>query len=173
MLPLEDILPLELLLDRVQGFQWVGARDSGRQIRSDGAAELHALWSEHLASLGIETAWLSTEEAEAQTYMEGDRTTVRVSRSERDPAARTACIEHYGTACSVCGMDFGSVYGPLGAGYIHVHHLNPLSVSGPTEVDPVQDLRPVCPNCHAMLHAGGLKSIEDLKRVIAELTVNT
>ena len=39
------------------------------------------------------------------------------------------------------------------AGVIHVHHLIPLSsVDADYEVDPVRDLRPVCPNCHVVLH---------------------
>lgn len=34
-----------------------------------------------------------------------------------------------------------------------MHHLTQLSKIGQGyEVDPVNDLRPVCPNCHAMLH---------------------
>jgi 5-methylcytosine-specific restriction protein A len=41
----------------------------------------------------------------------------------------------------------------LGAGFIQVHHTVPLSSIG-TEyvIDPIRDLIPVCPNCHAMLH---------------------
>jgi 5-methylcytosine-specific restriction enzyme A len=36
---------------------------------------------------------------------------------------------------------------------MHVHHLKELSTVGVGyEVDPLEDLRPVCPNCHAMLH---------------------
>jgi 5-methylcytosine-specific restriction enzyme A len=43
--------------------------------------------------------------------------------------------------------------GDIGKGFIHVHHLTQLSDIGQGyEVDPVKDLRPVCPNCHAMLH---------------------
>jgi 5-methylcytosine-specific restriction protein A len=53
----------------------------------------------------------------------------------------------------VCGLDFGERYGALGEGFIHVHHLTELaSIGREYEVDPVRDLRPVCPNCHAMLH---------------------
>jgi 5-methylcytosine-specific restriction protein A len=34
-----------------------------------------------------------------------------------------------------------------------VHHLRPLAEIGAEYVlDPEVDLRPVCPNCHAMLH---------------------
>jgi predicted HNH restriction endonuclease len=43
--------------------------------------------------------------------------------------------------------------GEIGAGYIEVHHLRPLAdAEGERPVDPAADLRPVCPNCHAMLH---------------------
>ena len=50
-------------------------------------------------------------------------------------------------------MNFEAIYGAIGRDFIHVHHLIPLSEVGDTyEVDPIEDLRPVCPNCHAMLH---------------------
>ncbi len=63
------------------------------------------------------------------------------------------CIKHYGAVCIVCDFSFEQVYGDLGAGFIHVHHLTPLSDIGREyQVNPIKDLRPVCPNCHAMLH---------------------
>lgn len=72
---------------------------------------------------------------------------------ESDRAARQACIQHFGLACAVCGLDFEEKYGALGAGFIHVHHVVPISELGPDyRLNPVEDLRPVCPNCHAMLH---------------------
>ena len=65
-------------------------------------------------------------------------------------------------------MDFGEVYGAVGAGYIHVHHVTPLSeVTGEREIDPVTDLIPVCPNCHAMLHRTQSPSIDALKEFVA------
>ena len=86
----------------------------------------------------------------------------------RDPEAREQCIKHYGCQCSVCGLDFERMYGHLGAGFIHVHHLDPLSDPRQEhKVDPIADLRPVCPNCHAMIHRGRtLLSIEDLRMLI-------
>jgi predicted HNH restriction endonuclease len=34
-----------------------------------------------------------------------------------------------------------------------VHHLNPISqTEGEHEVDPVNDLIPLCSNCHSMIH---------------------
>lgn len=72
---------------------------------------------------------------------------------ERDRGARLECINHWGWQCHVCKFDFATVYGDLGEGFIHVHHLRPLGEIGEAHIlDPVTDLRPVCPNCHAMLH---------------------
>lgn len=102
--------------------------------------------------------------------IEGAKVSVLVNRYERDPRARKRCIRHHGATCHVCAFDFSRVYGPLGEGFIHVHHLKPLSsLKRSYEVDPIKDLRPVCPNCHAMLHKGGeTLSIQDLKRVMRE-----
>jgi 5-methylcytosine-specific restriction protein A len=86
-------------------------------------------------------------------YVEGATVAVQVNRFERDSDARRRCIEHYGRRCSVCEFDFAAAYGEIGCGFIHVHHLIPLSSIGQAYVvDPIGDLRPVCPNCHAMLH---------------------
>ena len=95
----------------------------------------------------------SPEQIQLGAYREGMARQVLVNSYERDRAARQACIAHYGAACSVCSLRFEERYGSLGVGFIHVHHLVPLSDLGPDyEVNPVEDLRPVCPNCHAMLH---------------------
>tara|TARA_B110000037_G_scaffold155751_1_gene175626 strand:- start:1922 stop:2146 length:225 start_codon:yes stop_codon:yes gene_type:complete len=41
----------------------------------------------------------------------------------------------------------------FGKEFIHVHHLKEIAtIAQKYQVDPVNDLRPVCPNCHAMLH---------------------
>jgi 5-methylcytosine-specific restriction protein A len=84
---------------------------------------------------------------------EGRVTKVLVNSYERNPEARRICIEHFGVKCSVCGMNFEETYGPIGKNFIHVHHIIPLSeISAEYVVDPIKDLIPVCPNCHAMLH---------------------
>jgi hypothetical protein len=89
----------------------------------------------------------------SQIYYEGAVTRVLVNAYERNAAARKACIASWGCKCWVCGFDFEAVYGELGQGFVHVHHLQPLSEIGFSyQLDPVLDLRPVCPNCHAMLH---------------------
>jgi 5-methylcytosine-specific restriction enzyme A len=88
-----------------------------------------------------------------QTYMEGLQHTIVVNAYERNTAARQKCIDCYGAICAVCYFDFEETYGDIGKDFIHVHHLKLLSNIGKMyEVDPVKDLRPVCPNCHSMLH---------------------
>jgi len=101
-------------------------------------------------------------------YPEGAVLSVVVNRYERDPEARRKCIERYGYACSGCDRTLESVYGPAGRDFVHVHHLQPLSdVSPGYEVDPIRDLRPVCPNCHAMIHRRTpCYSIEELRAML-------
>jgi 5-methylcytosine-specific restriction enzyme A len=95
----------------------------------------------------------SPEQVPRGDYREGAVRQVLVNAYERDRSARQACIEHFGLACAACGLDFEEKYGAVGAGFIHVHHIVPISELGPDyALDPIQDLRPVCPNCHAMLH---------------------
>lgn len=88
-----------------------------------------------------------------EVFREGAVRQVSVNAYERDPKARQKCIDYYGVSCSVCNFNFGRFFGELGEGFIHVHHLRPISeIAEEYEVDPVKDLRPVCPNCHAMIH---------------------
>jgi 5-methylcytosine-specific restriction protein A len=103
-----------------------------------------------------------------QKCVEGARKTVRVNAYERSPKARKACIKHYGVACGVCGIDFEAAYGAIGKGFTHVHHLDPLALSDSEyEIDPIKDLCPVCPNCHAMIHRGDeLLGIAELKAML-------
>jgi putative restriction endonuclease len=100
--------------------------------------------------------------------VEGAVCRVTVNAYERNPEARRRCIAAHGTDCCICGFSFGAVYGEVAEGYIHVHHVRPLSeVGGEYEVDPVEDLRPVCPNCHAVLHLGGVcRSIEEVRQLM-------
>src|SRR5690606_34557499 len=67
---------------------------------------------------------------------------------------------------------FFAAYGELGKDFIHVHHIVPLAEIGETyEVDPITDLIPVCPNCHAMIHRkSNFLSIDDLKSVLFNKT---
>lgn len=95
----------------------------------------------------------ATSQIGSGTVIEGAAKKVMAKVYERDRGARLKCISHWGWKCFVCLFDFVDDYGELGEGFIHVHHLKPLAEIGEAYMlDPVADLRPVCPNCHAMLH---------------------
>ncbi|WP_445175318.1 HNH endonuclease [Microcoleus sp.] len=99
------------------------------------------------------TRFFPDEVDSVQKFREGAVRQVSVNAYEREPKARQKCIDYYGSSCSICDFDFGRAFGQLGKGFIHVHHLKPLSeIAEEYEIDPIKDLRPVCPNCHAMIH---------------------
>lgn len=93
------------------------------------------------------------EEVDDNLSHEGAKKQVTINRYERSREARDKCMSYWGTICLVCDFDFGKVYGDIGKDYIHVHHIIPLSeIKQEYTVDYKNDLRPVCPNCHAMIH---------------------
>lgn len=116
----------------------------------------------------INALWKASATQERETELsEGGARQVTLTKYERSATARQKCIEHHGCRCSVCGLDFACVYGAHGQGFIHVHHLTQLSEAGRSSVDPIADLRPVCPNCHAMLHRKrNAMSIEQLRQLV-------
>ncbi len=113
---------------------------------------------------------LPGEVARPSGYTEGATKRITVNAYERSREAVKQCKLTHGTVCTVCRFDFGSVYGAEFAGFIHVHHLRPLSEIGDEYmVDPSADLCPVCPNCHAVIHHGGrLRSIEELQQLLRQ-----
>ena len=122
-----------------------------------------------LAFLGPPSLVDAPEEiTQPQMYPEGATKPVMVNAYERDPSARAACIAHYGARCQVCGFDFEAQYGELGRGVMDVHHLKPLDeVESGYRVDPIKDLRPVCPNCHAIIHKTSVPlSIAEAKALV-------
>jgi len=85
---------------------------------------------------------------------EGAVRRVKVNAYERSREARRQCLAHYGTWCMVCGFNFERAYGKAAKGFIHVHHIRLLNEIGKEyRIDPIRDLRPVCPNCHAVIHS--------------------
>ncbi|WP_333433361.1 HNH endonuclease [Microcoleus sp. MON2_D5] len=93
------------------------------------------------------------EVEETQTFKEGSIRQIQVNAYERNNPARKKCIEYYGLNCYICHFNFEKLFGEIGKGFIHVHHIIPLSeINQEYEVNPIQDLRPLCPNCHAMIH---------------------
>lgn len=107
---------------------------------------------------------------ENEPIFEGATKRVTVNAYERSSAARARCILHYGCKCAVCGVVLSDVYGEIAQGFIHVHHLRQLSeINAKYQVDPIKDLRPICPTCHAIIH---LKkppySVEEVREIIKD-----
>ena len=110
------------------------------------------------------------DEIDNQTLSEGAKKQVIVNSYERNPKARQECIKYYGTKCFICNFDFEKKYGEIGKDFIHVHHIKPLSeINEEYKVNPIQDLRPVCPNCHAMIHKKKpAYSIEEIQSLLTK-----
>jgi hypothetical protein len=108
---------------------------------------------------------ITEEVSDSDIFIEGAKKQITVNAYERNHHARKKCLEKYGHICCVCTFDFYKEYGEIGKNFIHVHHLVELNQIGSEyEVDPIKDLRPVCPNCHAMLHKRKPSfTIEELK----------
>lgn len=93
---------------------------------------------------------------EGNTSIEGRLLARWAISRERDPKLRRLKISQarklgQPLRCEVCTFDFAQAYGPLGDGYIEVHHLTPLHISGQRETS-LEDLACLCSNCHRMCH---------------------
>lgn len=110
---------------------------------------------------------LSEEIVKKNRYIEGAFLSVLVNRYERNPKARQKCIDYHGCKCDICGFDFGQTYGEIGKNYIEVHHKVPLNeIKEQYEVDPINDLIPVCSNCHSIIHRKTPSlAVEELKLI--------
>ena len=97
---------------------------------------------------------------------EGERQHVEFERAHRNPVLRQCCIALWGYQCQCCGIDMEKIYGELGKHFIEVHHLKPISTYDESRPDDyVDNLVPLCPNCHAMIHHGpdGPLSLHDVR----------
>lgn len=159
----EEILSFEVLPKEMNWFP----QASGVEIKEEITKQIEELWAKFLDS-GIEIPE-EIEKSESLNIFEGAKKTIQVNAYERNPVARRICIEKYSSKCSVCNFNFNKVYGEeIAENFIHVHHLKPLHEIGEKyKVNPIEDLRPVCPNCHAMIHKKNPPySIEEIKEFI-------
>jgi 5-methylcytosine-specific restriction protein A len=153
------VVSLAYLQDKYPDRTWT-PQAGGLPIPDEIAQELFSLIQSNR-----NCSFVSSDKKEIQLFAEGKAKTITYKTYDRSPIARQACIEHYGYSCSVCGFNFGEAFGALGANYIEVHHLKQIADVGEEYmIDPKVDLRPVCANCHRMLHKTRPPiSIEELK----------
>ena len=156
------ILRDELISTPFDSMHW-DAQSSGTEIPSEITAKLEKRWYD------LRRYFVELKQPEVLvTYREGTRTIVPVSRYERNPAARAACLAVFGSICRVCLFDFETQFGPEGRGIIHVHHLKELSSFDEEHfVDVLTDLIPLCPNCHTMIHSRSPEyAIDELRNLL-------
>lgn len=140
---------------------------SGIQIAEPVAGQLEALWGERTGGGGpkgleeLPTATPKTEKHSSRVY---------VNRYERNSRVRALCLSHYGMKCSGCERLLADLYGTQASDIVHVHHLTPLAdIPDGFEIDPIRDLRPVCPNCHAVIHSKQPPyTVDEIRAMIAE-----
>lgn len=157
----DPILPLDFLQDKYPKYKWT-PQVGGLSIPESVASEIFSIIQND-----SRFTFSPVEEKEVRLYAEGKEKIVTYRTYDRSAAARQECIERYGYECSVCGFSFSMVYGDLGKNYIEVHHLKQIAdIAEEHEINPIQDLRPVCANCHRMLHkTRSALSIEELKHM--------
>ncbi len=141
-----------------------------RAVNEPSGSPVEVVWEIVAPDRDLMEAAQTEEMAEGEVYREGAVVRVMVNARERDTRARHACVAHHGYACTVCGKTMEEMYGPVARGFIHVHHLHPMSeATGERAVDPRTDLRPVCPNCHAIIHLrrGPSYTVEEVRQMLS------
>lgn len=139
------------------------------QVSNTNVVERRKIYNEFLSLVGTsQHISFSDEINDDEPFLEGKSKRVYVNVFERNPIARKKCIDFYGAVCKICDFDFEKVYGPIGKGFIHVHHIVDISSIGSEyELNPIIDLTPVCPNCHAMLHKRKPSySVNEIKEIL-------
>ena len=127
----EDEIRAEILEAGPRYFPFNAYRSTIRTVQGIYLARCtERLYDTFLRALGIERGRLEapTELPRLQEeYAEGRRLARERYFFARSPGLVKAAKERYGYRCQICDFEFSRHYGQLGAEYIEVHHLNPLS----------------------------------------------
>lgn len=144
---IEDTTMVHYKHNRPNGKPW--QKDSVRVLK-----DLFNLYKIESVKLNTIKEDIEAEKAEEDSfYSDGSIHTYFGKRYERNPLNRKKAIEIHGTMCVACGFDFYESYGEHGKDFIEIHHVRPLSSVGEeVEINPKDDLVPLCANCHRMVH---------------------
>ncbi len=118
-------------------------------------------------------SWHTPSQPGLEAGQEGGLREVRLSKVERDPKLRAACLARWGFLCQACEKDLSREYGTEPGKLLHVHHQVPFrGHRGPRKTDPDKDLIPVCPTCHAVIHLRDppltIDEVREMRRKAAE-----
>ncbi|VXB41096.1 Restriction endonuclease [Arthrobacter sp. 9AX] len=164
LLPPGEQIPIDVLTAAVPGMLWDGIPKDPTPVPSTTDSGLRTVWRDHGPVPADPTQF------PAGSYPPDAVATIQVNRYERDADARRVCLAFHGTSCAACGFSFEVSYGDSGAGFIHVHHQVPPAMLGRGyQLDPIADLVPLCPNCHAMAHLGvtSPRTVSELRGMIS------
>jgi len=88
----------------------------------------------------------------------------------QNPKLRELCLKKYGANCYICKKNLKTIYGESIKYIIDIHHENESSVfKNECEVN-IEDLKPVCPNCHTIIHMkkDPCYTIDEVKEMITK-----
>lgn len=138
-----------------------------RRTHSKGLVEYAMAFCGSMAERSAPTT-SNEDDLERTEFFEGRPIAIQTTRYERSVGARSTCLSHHGYTCLACGFNFGKTYGPVATHYVQVHHLKPLAAMGSAGAcDPINDLAPLCANCHAVAHFRNPPySVEELRSFI-------
>jgi len=114
--------------------------------------------------------FLSLIDYHVDGYEEGRKINVHMDKHERNPINRQICLAAKGYTCAVCGFNFSETYGEIGLDTIEVHHMIPVASMGEGYiVRPIEEMVPVCSNCHTIIHKKNPPfSVEEVKEFIQQ-----
>ncbi len=112
-----------------QSFVTEGMSGRVRENRDTKSLTIRGGIAQHPTYILLTERFVFPELVTETELLEGATIRITVNRYERDARARQLCLANWGTACVVCDLNFGHVYGPVGEGFIHVHHLGSVRSS--------------------------------------------
>jgi len=115
------------------------------------------------------SSWIDDTFGPDNLYIEGLKHRLKeYEYFTRHPEARIKCLNKYGYKCFVCGKKLEDTYGDDRKNLIEVHHEKQIC-KGYRVTDPENDLKPVCPDCHTIIHSRrNMYSIEEVQKMIEE-----
>jgi 5-methylcytosine-specific restriction endonuclease McrA len=110
-----------------------------------------------------------------ENISEGRSSAKTILVRERSKKLREKAIEFFTDSdgvikCCICGYEFGKTFGDYGKGYIEIHHKKPVYQYDDKDVESVlseaiNNLAPVCANCHRMLHHKKGVAFDEIKKI--------
>lgn len=149
----------------------------GKEYLKDHKAELRYLLTNDFDYSDIKDNLKEIEKGERKRLtfdeniiiQEGVKKVAKVKVYERSTKLRNYAIEHFTKdghiACNCCTFDFEHFYGEHGKGFIEIHHEKPIFQFQDEDLEKTLDkalenLIPVCSNCHRMIHRNWQKPLE-------------